>query len=84
MPVAPGATGQGPLYLGIPVVVATHPDGDTLTFYENSTHAVFTFGEPDSSGPAAGPGRAGGMATVGFAGGVLRHYVMAGDCSSSP
>ncbi len=70
------SSGQGPLYLGIPVVVATHDDGDTLTFYENSTRGVFCFGEP------AGPGGAhadGGTASVGFAGGVLRHYVMVGD-----
>ncbi len=69
------SSGRGPLYLGIPVVVATHRDGDTLTFYENSTHGVFSFGAPgvpDARDTA-------GTASVGFAGGVLRHYVMVGD-----
>jgi alpha-glucosidase len=62
--------GRDPLYLGIPVVVSTHPDGDLLTFYENSTRATFLFGEP---------GRAeAGTATVRFAGGVLRRYLVAG------
>jgi alpha-glucosidase len=70
--------GAGPLYLGIPVVVATHRDGDTLTFYENSTRAVFSFGESAETREPRG-GRSAGMATVGFAGGVLRHYVMAGN-----
>ncbi len=45
------SAGRDPLYLGIPVVVATHPDGATLTFYENSTRGVFAFGD------AEGPGR---------------------------
>ncbi len=73
------SSGQGPLYLGIPVVVATHPDGDTLTFYENSTRGVFSFGEPGQPGVPAERRAVGGTASVGFAGGVLRHYVMVGD-----
>jgi alpha-glucosidase len=32
--------GASPLYLGIPVMVSTHPDGDLLTFWENSTDAT--------------------------------------------
>jgi len=68
-------TGQGPLYLGIPVVVATQGDGATLTFYENSTHAVFSFDDP---GISDGSRRNAGTASVHFAGGVLRHYLMAG------
>jgi alpha-glucosidase len=81
-------SGQGPLYLGVPVVVATHGDGDTLTFYENSTRGVFSFagtGETDVSRSSA-PGGAStaerlsaGTASVSFAGGVMRHYVMVGD-----
>ncbi len=35
--------GRNPLYVGIPVVVSTHPEGDLLTFYENSTRATFWF-----------------------------------------
>jgi len=65
----PGST---PLYLGIPVVLSTHPDGDVLAFYENSTRATFSLGEP-------GTGREEpGTATVRFAGGVLRRYLVAG------
>jgi len=72
------STGQGPLYLGIPVVVATHSDGDTLTFYENSTRGDFSFGRPGEPRTAR---QAAGTATVTFAGGVLRHYVMVGDAA---
>jgi alpha-glucosidase len=68
--------GQGPLYLGIPVVVATHEDGDTLTFYENSWRGTFSFGPADGPRPAP-PGA--GTGSVRFAGGMLRHYVMVGD-----
>ncbi len=50
------SSGQGPLYLGIPVVVATHPDGDSLTFYENSTHGVFSFGQRSGVPPVESPG----------------------------
>ena len=74
------SSGQGPLYLGIPVVVATHPGGDTLTFYENSTHGTFSFGEPGPGGEVR-PRRSAGTASVSFAGGVLRHYVMVGDAA---
>jgi alpha-glucosidase len=63
--------GKSPLYLGIPVIVATHEDGDVLSFYENSTRASFELGEPDERGEAA-------TATVRFAGGVLRRYLVAG------
>jgi alpha-glucosidase len=56
--------GKDPLYLGIPVVLSTHPDGDLLVFYENSTRAKFRFGED--------------TATVHFAGGVVRRYLVAG------
>jgi alpha-glucosidase len=82
------SSGQGPLYLGIPVVIGTHPDGDTLTFYENSTRAEFSFGGPGGPGVPDGPGdlsrradrrRASGTASVSFAAGRLRHYVMVGD-----
>jgi alpha-glucosidase len=75
------SSGQEPLYLGIPVVVATHPDGNTLTFYENSTHGVFSFGDPVDASTAARPAerRVAGTASLSFAGGVLRHYVMVGD-----
>jgi alpha-glucosidase len=81
-------SGQGPLYLGIPVVVATHGDGNTLTFYENSTRGVFSFGQTGETGDSrrsAGGGagtaerRQAGTASVTFAGGVMRHYVMVGD-----
>jgi len=57
--------GDGPLYLGIPVVMSTHRDGDILTFHENSTRATFCFTEPDT-------------ATVCFASGVLRRYLVVG------
>ncbi len=71
---AGGAWGPGtaPLYMGVPVVLATHREGDTLTFYENSTRAVFRLGDPDA------PGDHPGQASVAFAGGRLRSYVIAG------
>jgi alpha-glucosidase len=75
-------TSQDPLYLGIPVVVGTHPDGDALVFYENSTRGTFRFGEASGSVSEVGAvaaRREPGMASVGFAGGVLRHYVMVGE-----
>jgi len=79
------SSGQGPLYLGIPVVLGTHPDGDTLTFYENSTRSEFSFGVsvdgPETPNVRLVRRRAGGTATVGFAGGLLRHYVMVGEAS---
>jgi len=64
--------GAGPLYMGVPVVLATHGEGDTLTFYENSTHAVFSFGDAHTSRNRQGE------ASVAFAGGRLRSYVIAG------
>jgi alpha-glucosidase len=78
------STGRDPLYLGIPVVLGTHPDGDALVFYENSTRGIFRFGDAltgTASGADGVAGRRGqaGMASVSFAGGVLRHYVMVGS-----
>jgi len=64
--------GQSPMYLGVPVLVAAHPEGDVLVFYENSTDATFRLGGPDDD-----HGRE-GAATVRFAGGVLRRYLVAG------
>jgi alpha-glucosidase len=64
--------GESPMYLGIPVLLATHGDGAVLTFYENSTDATFRLGDGGDDG--AGPG----TATVTFAGGVLRRYLAAG------
>jgi len=66
-----GAWGPGrqPLYLGIPVVIGRHSDGDVLSFFENPAYAVFGF--PPSARP--------GQASVSFAGGMLRHYLMVGD-----
>ena len=64
--------------------------GDTLTFYENSTRGRLLLrrghrrARRDAGREAADRRRAAGTATVGFAGGVLRHYVMAGDGSAPP
>jgi alpha-glucosidase len=69
--------GKNPLYLGIPVLVSTHPDGDVLTFYENSTHATFGLDGPDLESPVE-YADAEQWATVRFAGGVLRRYLVAG------
>jgi len=69
--------GRNPLYLGIPVLLSTHPDGDVLTFYENSTHATFGLGGPDLESPVR-TADAAHPATVTFAGGVLRRYLVAG------
>jgi len=75
--------GDAPIYLNIPVLVSTHPDGDVLTFYENSTAATVDLsdGGADSSGTGTGPGTGPGpgTATVTFAGGVLRRYLVAGS-----
>jgi alpha-glucosidase len=65
--------GAGPLYFGVPAVLATHPEGNVLTFYENSTRAVFSFGDP------AAPRDQEGRASVVFEGGRLRSYVIAGS-----
>ncbi|HEY5026114.1 MAG TPA: TIM-barrel domain-containing protein [Acidimicrobiales bacterium] len=64
--------GKNPLYLGVPVLVSTHPDGDVLCFYENSTRATFNLGD------GGAPGDEAGTATLRFAGGVLRRYLMVG------
>jgi alpha-glucosidase len=68
--------GKDPLYLGIPVVLSTHPDGDVLVFYENSTRAKFRLGVPDETATEAD--MAAETATVQFAGGVVRRYLVAG------
>ena len=57
------------MYLSAPVLVATHDDGDTLSFFENSTHATVRLPADD--------GRA-DEGSLTFAGGQLRHYLMAG------
>jgi len=69
-----GAWGPGddPLYLTVPVVVGAHPDGDVLTFYENSHDAEVRI---DGASSVA----AGARVEVTFGGGVDRHYVMAGS-----
>ena len=64
--------GKRPLYLGVPVVLSTHRDGDVLSFYENSTRASFRLGD------AAAGRDTEGTATVRFAGGILRRYLVAG------
>jgi alpha-glucosidase len=64
--------GTGPLYLGVPVMVSAHRDGDVLTFYENSTRATFHFEEQSENRDEVA------TATVRFAGGVLRRYLVAG------
>jgi alpha-glucosidase len=65
--------GAGPLYMGIPVVVSTHEDGDLLTFYENSWRSVFSFG------PAGVGADSPTSASVTFRGGSLRYYTVSGD-----
>jgi alpha-glucosidase len=66
-----GAWGPGtdPLYLGIPVLVGLHPDGDVLSFYENPFEALVRIDA--DRGVAA-------RAELTFAGGTLRHYVTVG------
>ena len=61
--------GQVPLYVGIPVVVGSHPDGDLLAFYDNPASATVRL-------PA--PGDDAGEASLSFAGGPLRVYVVHG------
>lgn len=65
--------GAGPLYIGIPVVVSIHPQGNLLSFYENSTRGKFSFGDPGSSDTELE------KALVRFAGGQLRTYLIAGS-----
>ncbi len=64
--------GQDPLYCGIPVLVGLHPDGDVLVFHENPADATVRI---DAARPPLGgsPGL-----RVTFAGGPLRHLVVAG------
>lgn len=60
--------GQSPLYIGIPVVLASHPGGNFLSFYDNHCSAEFVFPPPGEDGEVAAT----------FRGGVLREYVMTG------
>jgi alpha-glucosidase len=67
-----GAWGAGtrPLYVNIPLILATHPEGGWLCFYENSHRAdvdLPAHGDQDSA------------ASVRFADGMLRQYVTVGD-----
>jgi len=57
--------GTDPLYMSIPVMVGRHDEGDTLTFYENTTRGTMHL--------------CGDTAEVAFAGGALRSYVVVGD-----
>jgi alpha-glucosidase len=65
----PGTT---PLYLGIPVLVSTHPEGDVVVFFENSTNAVYRLGGPHAERGCED------TASVTFAGGLARQYLVAG------
>lgn len=65
-------TGTDPLYCSIPVTVGLHPDGDVLVFYDNSYRGVVTMDAHRSSPTGAG------RVEVAFAGGMVRHYVVAG------
>jgi alpha-glucosidase len=62
-----GAWGPGkdPLYLSLPVLLAHHPDGDVLAFYENTTRATVDL--------------RGEEAQLAFSGGALRCYVAVGS-----
>lgn len=62
--------GRDPLYLGIPVLVGAHPDGDVLVLHDNPHRATVDLGAADAA-------RA-GTATVTLAGGPLRHVVVVG------
>lgn len=66
-----GAWGPGvmPLYLCMPVVLSTHPEGSVLSFTENSTHATVSFPAVDDEQ---------GEVAWSFAGGVLRQYLAVG------
>jgi len=64
--------GKSPLYLGVPVILSTHRDGDVLSFYENSTRASFRLGRATEERATEGE------ATVHLAGGILRRYLIAG------
>ena len=64
--------GQDPLYCGIPVLVGLHPDGDVLVFHQNPADATVRI---DAARPPLG-GSSGLRVT--FAGGPLRHVVVAG------
>lgn len=56
--------GTDPLYLCIPVYMGLHAAGSYLVFYENTFEGTLNFAE---------------QATVNFAGGALRYYVVAGS-----
>lgn len=61
--------GASPLYLNVPVLVAPHPAGCVLSFYENHWDGRVTL-------PAAGEV---GEVSVWFAGGQMREYLVVGD-----
>lgn len=56
--------GADPLYIGIPVYLGLHQQGNYLVFYENSFDANFSFDD---------------LATAAFTGGALRYYFTAGS-----
>jgi alpha-glucosidase len=64
--------GQDPLYCSIPVMVGLHPEGDVLSFYENTYDAVVRV---DASTARLGASAA---VELTFSGGMLRHYVAIG------
>ncbi|HMK62206.1 MAG TPA: TIM-barrel domain-containing protein, partial [Acidimicrobiales bacterium] len=62
--------GQVPLYVGIPVIVSHHRQGDLLSFYDNPASADVVLpadGSPDEE------------VSIRFAGGALRQYLMVGE-----
>lgn len=67
-------SGRTSLYMGIPVLLGGHPDGDLLSFYDNPSSALVQFPATDGGAEAE--------VSVRFAGGVLRQYLMVGDLSS--
>lgn len=62
--------GRTPLYMAVPVVLGSHPGGDVLSFYDNASSAEARF-------PGADEGEA--EASLRFAGGALRQYLVVGD-----
>jgi len=81
-----GAWGPGrvPLYVGIPLLVSHHADGDVLSFYDNPASAEVTLppDDPDDQDGQDDPDGQDGPeneASFRFAGGALCQYLVVGE-----
>jgi alpha-glucosidase len=70
--------GRDPLYLCIPVYLSLYKHGSYLIFYENSCHATFSIGSPDT---AVQRKHSTEQTCVQFEGGAFHYYLFTGSPS---